>query len=777
MARIRKPVTSALADDELHLLQGLLSGSPRQTLPINANVLGALPWYFLPRRQYQSLDLTTIVPGSVSPQQLIDILSDADPHIALAVWNFLRLCSAQWSYEVRTPDNTESDPVAKATLDVIISKMNDRWGGIDNLVTQWTMSIILEGACAGETIPNETITDVEDMVAVSPWTIYFQRDLAQRYVAYQWQPMLASGGMAWNGTPKTDILTEMQALQHGGFRQLNELTFAYIPLDTAIDDPYGRMPFASVLQIIVFDAQILKDLRQWSHINAFGRLDVSILAEKVQALMPPNVQQNAALRQQWYQQYVADVQSAYNSLNPDDTFIHFDNVVVSGVNSAGQTFDIDNLIRIVERRMFRSLKQLPILMGSNEGTTETWGTLQMEVYALGIASIQRVVAALMERLFTVALRIRGFGSIAHVTFERVHSNDRLQAAQAQAIEIKNAAAQRDQGWITQDEAAIVISGSGAVANAPNPDPLVAIGQPDSAPDAEHPTESAPFVAPAPQQMIRGMPDDGVRKQPHTKAAYTHRLRRRLARYFRSVKLHKKKLTAIIDMVTPAIMAESDTQRMQKDARKSLIETIANLLRELIPDTDPALADILETFRLEGWNQAAQEALNAIGLSGVMHLTNAQLLSKLKAYVEARAEQLQQATRNYVAQTIFATVQQNRPTNSIIDAVLAQLLAMGDDRAATIAETETNSVWNAAAQDTWSQNGVPFKVWATDDDPDPNAGSGPTPCRDNAYASPIAMNDTFPSGDDAPPAHANCRCWLRPSGDPSETAQANPWTGE
>ncbi len=33
------------------------------------------------------------------------------------------------------------------------------------------------------------------------------------------------------------------------------------------------------------------------------------------------------------------------------------------------------------------------------------------------------------------------------------------------------------------------------------------------------------------------------------------------------------------------------------------------------------------------------------------------------------------------------------------------------------------------------------------------------CGDNADASPIPISDNFPSGDDAPPAHPRCRCYL------------------
>ena len=35
------------------------------------------------------------------------------------------------------------------------------------------------------------------------------------------------------------------------------------------------------------------------------------------------------------------------------------------------------------------------------------------------------------------------------------------------------------------------------------------------------------------------------------------------------------------------------------------------------------------------------------------------------------------------------------------------------------------------------------------------------CQENADASPIGIDETFPSGDSEPPAHPNCMCALAP----------------
>lgn len=72
------------------------------------------------------------------------------------------------------------------------------------------------------------------------------------------------------------------------------------------------------------------------------------------------------------------------------------------------------------------------------------------------------------------------------------------------------------------------------------------------------------------------------------------------------------------------------------------------------------------------------------------------------------------------------------------------------RAEMIASTEMNDAMSQAFLGKLRRNAVEYKQWIL----------GPNPCaecEENAEASPIPVDDDFPSGDDAPPAHPNCVC--------------------
>ncbi|MBF6560547.1 MAG: hypothetical protein IVW56_09670 [Candidatus Binataceae bacterium] len=79
------------------------------------------------------------------------------------------------------------------------------------------------------------------------------------------------------------------------------------------------------------------------------------------------------------------------------------------------------------------------------------------------------------------------------------------------------------------------------------------------------------------------------------------------------------------------------------------------------------------------------------------------------------------------------------------------------RAATIARTEIIAANNRGNLDGYKASGVATgKEWLT-------AGDALVEelCQDNEDAGPIGLDADFPSGDDCPPAHPNCRCALLP----------------
>lgn len=119
--------------------------------------------------------------------------------------------------------------------------------------------------------------------------------------------------------------------------------------------------------------------------------------------------------------------------------------------------------------------------------------------------------------------------------------------------------------------------------------------------------------------------------------------------------------------------------------------------------------------------------------------------------------IEETTRDEVKQAVVDGYEENLSVAEIADRI-EEIGGFSEDRAALIAQTEVRFANSYGALEGYREaaaGGVEMmKEWL--------AGPGACEdCQDNEDEGPIALDDTFPSDDDAPPAHPNCRCAISP----------------
>ncbi len=118
-----------------------------------------------------------------------------------------------------------------------------------------------------------------------------------------------------------------------------------------------------------------------------------------------------------------------------------------------------------------------------------------------------------------------------------------------------------------------------------------------------------------------------------------------------------------------------------------------------------------------------------------------------------------STRDMLRNVIANGLEHNIGRDAIIEGI-EEAAAFSEERATTIAITEIARANSQAALTTYQgarSIGVKVKkewIVASDEKVCDD-------CSDNADAGPIDLDDAFPSGDDAPPGHPDCRCALSP----------------
>lgn len=406
----------------------------------NANVKGTKQTTF---RWEQQWGLYEKVLGrkSYSSKEVIEslkVIRDLNPDASMAIWNLQRLVNSGFEVEAVRPDGTVDDAMTEQ-LEELAKRVGPLYGGgMDQLVGVWTLAGYTSGGFSAEVELNEQLNDVVDIHVVESTSIDFMSN-------------------------KEGKVEMVQRQSDGSLKVLNPETVFYYPLDPDVGDPYGRSPLLPILQIVFFQVQVLKDLQRVIHHQGYERFDISIVEEAIMSALPDEAKHDPHLINEFVQQFVGNVKMEFADLEPDADFIHTESVKVQTAGGAGgKSMDATRVIEVINQQIVSALKMLPILLGRNEGTTETHGTVQWQIFVAGVKSIQRTIKRLMERSFNVYLQIQGFQGRSKVTFNDIPVRNEMQEAQAEQTRTNTKIIQVQQGWIDNDEAANAIVGHDAI---------------------------------------------------------------------------------------------------------------------------------------------------------------------------------------------------------------------------------------------------------------------------------------------------------------------------
>jgi hypothetical protein len=392
-----------------------------------------------------------------SPAKILELLADLSPDVSRALWDFLRLYNPGWEAKAYRPGGKEQDKQAQAALDAFIATLADLHGSFDVVLNRLGIGAFLRGAFCAELVLNKTGRIPVDLATPDPGAVRFRR-VTDPERGPVWQPG------QWHG---------------GEWVALDRITVRYVPVDPLPGSPYGRALASPAIFPTLFLIGLLHDLRRVVAQQGYPRLDLEISIEKLKEAMPADLESDADKMKAWIDATTDDIQAAFNSLEPDDAYVHLDVVKINravGAVDSSSLGAVGGLIEALERMAVRALKSMPLLMGTTDGVSEANSVKQFELMASGIKSIQHLCENMLERLLGLALQAQGIGAKVEFRFAELRAAEMMRDAQTEALLIANAARKRDEGWVTQDEAANEVVGHPPAEEAP----LAQLKQPDPA---------------------------------------------------------------------------------------------------------------------------------------------------------------------------------------------------------------------------------------------------------------------------------------------------------
>lgn len=418
-----------------------MTGTGRLTVPKNANPWNIFNW--LPKK-YQTahnIDLTKL--QNYTAEELLELLVSVHPDVSHALHTYLRMGETPLSF---TADNDS----AQATLDALVDMFGkplpspgyQHGRSLDKLDGIQRLMVMVRGACAGEVVLNDAVNDVVDIVPVDPMLIWFRREPdTQRLEPWQYVRF-----------PKYN--QDEAGEWFGQYKKIDTPTFIYEELDPFVDDPYGRSPILPVLQIVFFHLQVLQDLKAVVHNQGYPRMDVKILEEVVLKDMPAQYQKDPNQQRKWLSDRLVEYQTAFSSLNPDDAMIHWDNLEVSYVQGMrGPAIDISKLIDVIDTQLATSLKTLLTLLSRHQGSTETYSSVDTQIYIKTVESARSVVKRFWSRAFSIAARVRGVQTSVEVEYAPIDLRTENEQQKDLSSRLENLESAESNFYITPEEAA------------------------------------------------------------------------------------------------------------------------------------------------------------------------------------------------------------------------------------------------------------------------------------------------------------------------------------
>lgn len=383
--------------------------------------------------KYISLDATS----ASNPARLLEHLASMSPEMSKGAWDYMRLLNPGWKVEVFNVGTDTPNARGQKIADDLFKRLDEQHGSADVVLTSLHMGAYFRGGYFGEIVFDDAGREALDIATPDPASVRFKvvEDPATRRQSYQL------------GQWQVDKFVPLD----------EEPSVSYIPVDKFPGSPYGRPLVSSAVFCCVFLMGLLHDLRRVISQQGWPRIEISLNTEKLLANLEAGEEVSTAEGvEKLITAAINDVQVAYSHLQPDDAYIHSDEVEIKGpigVTSGANLSGIDAVIAVIERMLVRALKTMPLMLGITDGVSEANANRQWEITVSGVKALQHLLESMLQRFLRMACQAQGVQADVNFEFAEIRAAEAQRDALARSQEIDNAKKLYDMGLTDQDETA------------------------------------------------------------------------------------------------------------------------------------------------------------------------------------------------------------------------------------------------------------------------------------------------------------------------------------
>jgi hypothetical protein len=399
-------------------------------------------------RRTANLDILSLRNGT-STKSTIHDLAQVSPDLSASVYAYQRLVvTRNYSVVGRNLDgtvNVEATNLAQQLLARFsyLSDYSEGFAGntgVHAIAEQLCMELRLYGSCAMELVLDKARVP-NRLQPISTTQIEFIED-------------------------KTGYVYPIQRL-NGVEIPLDYPTFLYESLDQDLLSPYSNSPMEAALQSVLADTEFSNDLRRTIKRALHPRLNVSIDSDKFRKSMPIDVMGDSDKMRDFQENFIGDLGTTVNGLEPDDALISFDSVAFTYLNNGNSSLsnEWETLQGMTNSKMATGSKVPPSVLGHGSGSANIAST-ETQLFLKHAEGVQNKINSCLSRAMTLGVRLLGVDAYCEFTFDRVNLRADEELEAFKAMKQSRVLMQLSLGIISDEEAAIALTGRLPTAGAP-----------------------------------------------------------------------------------------------------------------------------------------------------------------------------------------------------------------------------------------------------------------------------------------------------------------------
>lgn len=402
-------------------------------------------------RQMERLTLATLrAQGSYTAA--IRRIADREGSFSTALFSYVQVAATPWkvcAYSDKTGEfDTQATLLARTVMNQLdtIRDYSEGYSDIEDMETlkvKALREVAISGAIAPELVLNQSRLPARVQVVAAETLDFKSRGDGTKYPV------------------------QVGKKQGGGDIELNIPTFFYARCHPNADTPHPRSMFMAALDQLDYFRDFMEDTRKVLKRAGQPRLVAKLIAEAVQAGLPPDVRNDDAKLRAAMDATLTDVQQLIDGLSPEDALILYDFVETDILKGEGEKADYKPLIETFAGLTATSMKSHPSILGMRLGGSQSLSNTESLIHLKMARALQVPVEAVFSRLMTLAVRLYGAKAHVKVTFDPIDLRPKLEQEAQMSMKQARIIEQLSMGWISDDEAAMELGAFPRPAGAPD----------------------------------------------------------------------------------------------------------------------------------------------------------------------------------------------------------------------------------------------------------------------------------------------------------------------